>query len=128
MERAYGNDNLGPVLPERVIWTDADGIEHSHTTSHVYDAAGNRIETIEPLGAVSQFEYDEAGQRTAEIDPLGRRTEYDYDSRGNTRGQRTAMFDARGHRTEYEHKEIATAIASFPPQAPRHAETPWRCP
>ncbi|TVR95235.1 MAG: choice-of-anchor A family protein [Wenzhouxiangellaceae bacterium] len=82
-ETTYTHDSMGRVLTETVTWTDADGIEQTATTSHVYDAAGNRTQTTDPLGAVTEFEYDEAGQMTAEIDPLGRRTEYEFDNRGN---------------------------------------------
>ncbi len=104
LESTFTHDEVGNVLTETVTWIDADGIEHSQLTTHVYDAAGNRTRTTDPLGAVREFEYDASGQLTAEIDPLGRRTEFEFDDRGNQVRTRypdgsteSSQFDAEGN-------------------------------
>jgi RHS repeat-associated protein len=48
-----------------------------------YDAAGRRIEHIDPNGAATRASYDAAGRMAAVTDPLERLRQYRYDAIGN---------------------------------------------
>jgi len=104
VETAYTNDEVGNVLTETVVRINQEGVVEDLITIHEYDANGNRIRTIDPLGSVRESEYDAAGQLVAEVDPLGRRTEYEFDNRGNQILVRypdgstaTSEYDAEGN-------------------------------
>ncbi|WIX91932.1 DUF6531 domain-containing protein [Amycolatopsis sp. DG1A-15b] len=45
-----------------------------------YDAEGNEIEHVDPVGAVERAEYGPFGLRTASVDATGARTVYGYDT------------------------------------------------
>ncbi|MBI5885113.1 MAG: RHS repeat protein [Deltaproteobacteria bacterium] len=52
------------------------------TASYSYDASGNLIKVIDPLGNATRYEYDGPGNRIASIDANGNRTEFSYDADG----------------------------------------------
>ncbi len=64
----------------------------SPTTSYRYDAAGNRIATIDPRGFTTRFEYDAFNRLTAVVDAQGNRSRMVYD----VAGQMVATVDALG--------------------------------
>ncbi len=85
----YAYDRAGRVT--RTTLPDPDGPGSTSTTSTAaaqdapeyqsrYDAAGRRIETIDPLGRSTLYAYDRFGRLTSETDALGNRTEYAYDA------------------------------------------------
>ena len=51
-------------------------------TKTKFDAKGQVIEVIDPLGGVTRHEYNAAGLRTATVDALGRTTKMLYEERG----------------------------------------------
>jgi len=50
------------------------------TTTHVYDDAGNILQTTDPLGNVTTSTYDIDGNMLTYMDTLGRKTTWTYDS------------------------------------------------
>ena len=71
----YGYD----VLDHTVLHTDALG----NTTRSVFNAAGTKIEQIDPYGQTTQTLVDQFGRVTAQITQLGHRTTNFYDLQGN---------------------------------------------
>jgi RHS repeat-associated protein len=72
-------------------------------TTSVYDQAGRRVATINPLAKRATSVYDAAGRLIASIDPLGNRTTTVYDkerekvARVNPLGKRsTSIYDTAG--------------------------------
>ena len=63
----YSYDDRGRQTGE----TDAVGTPVQRTTTTVYDAVGNVIETIDPLGRVTTYSYDALNRQTGETDAVG---------------------------------------------------------
>ena len=87
----------GDLLVEE---TDSVG----NTRRYEYDAAGQRIRTIQASGDVVQFAYDANGNRTSVTDPLGNVTTFTFDNldrlvaRTDAAGQSdTFVYDAAGN-------------------------------
>ncbi len=79
----YVVDDQGRTLSETTTRTDENGIVQTLTTSYVYDAKGNVIQTTDPAGHVTRTEYNAIDKISASVDANGVRTEYGYDARGN---------------------------------------------
>ena len=79
----YTVDEMGNRLTETTTRTNAAGATDTLTTTHVYDAKDNLIQTTDALGNVTRMEYNSINKMSADIDANGNRTEYEYDSRGN---------------------------------------------
>jgi len=59
--------------------TDPNG----HVTTMTYDASGNVLSRIDPLGRTTDYAYDALNDTTAMTDPLGVVTRMTYDGQGN---------------------------------------------
>ena len=66
-----------------------------NATTYVYDAASNRIATVDPLGNRTTVAYYAANRPTSVTDPLNHTLSYGYDAVGN----RTSVTDALNHTT-----------------------------
>jgi RHS repeat-associated protein len=86
-------DQFGRLTKTTLPDPDGSGTAYvSPVTSHRYDAAGNRIATIDPRGFTTRFEYDSFNRLTATVDAQGNRTRTVYD----IAGQMVAAVDALG--------------------------------
>src|SRR5262249_7397405 len=54
---------------------------HAQTTSFVYDAFGDVIETLYPDGTTTSATYDAFGNKVSSTDQLGNTTNYSYNQR-----------------------------------------------
>lgn len=70
------------VAQERQQRTLPDGTIEVATTRYVYDRQDRQIQTIAADGSVLRSEYDASGQVVAAVDPLGRRLTFMYDDLG----------------------------------------------
>jgi RHS repeat-associated protein len=61
----------------------ANGTTATHTTSYVYDAAGNLTKTTDPVGNVTQATFWNDNLRKDQTDGAGDETSYVYDPVGN---------------------------------------------
>ncbi|GAB1510927.1 RHS repeat-associated core domain-containing protein [Actinophytocola sp. KF-1] len=75
-------------------------VPNNHTTTVVYDDAGNAVRTDTPSGAVTRVTYDTLGQVTRVTDPNGVATQYGYDPAG--RVVRRADHVGRTTQTVYD--------------------------
>ncbi len=76
----------------RVLPNDTDPPERQVTTTG-YDAKGQTISTIDPLGRTTQSTYDALGRLKAVSDAAGGITAYTYDASDNLK----TVTDANGH-------------------------------
>ncbi len=53
------------------------------TYRYRYDAAGNLVETIDPLGRSTRYTYDPLGRITSVLAPSGSEIRFNYDANGN---------------------------------------------
>ncbi len=74
------------------------------TTRYTYDALGNRLTIVNPLGEVNRFHYNADGELVAETDPSGHSTTLAYDADGRLTSVRqpsgatlTRTYDADGN-------------------------------
>ena len=74
-------------------FTDING----HVTDIYYDARGNIIREVNPLGEETSFTWDGDNNKTSETDENGNTTQYTYDDRGNV----LSKTDATGHVTTF---------------------------
>lgn len=110
----YRYDALGRL--EKTLLPDPNGGDistASPTTTYRYDAAGNRIATIDPRGFTTQFEYDAYNRLIATVDPQGNRTRSVYD----VAGQLVATVDAlsRANYTLYDKRGRAIELRAADP-------------
>jgi RHS repeat-associated protein len=82
---ASGQGGIAPYTlttygPLGRVATETDQL--GHTTSYLYDPAGNELERHAPDGGITRTVYDPAGRKIQEIDPAGRITATSYDSVG----------------------------------------------
>ncbi|HEY8462507.1 MAG TPA: hypothetical protein VIM29_00520, partial [Bacillota bacterium] len=82
----YEYDQIGRLI-KTIVFTK-DGIRVNQA---FYDAAGNKVKTIDANGKVRTYTYSARGNLLSETDPLGRTTRYRYDVIGN----RIAVIDPR---------------------------------
>lgn len=71
-------------LDRNLTYTDREG----NTYRKEYDALGNVVKTLNPLGETEIFEYDLMGDLIRQISPEGRETYFTYDSMGRLIQQR----------------------------------------
>jgi RHS repeat-associated protein len=111
-------DGLGRVTATIVNFQNGvadtgDAVDEDLITRTVYDVAGRRIRTIDPMGRITQFAYDNVDRLIAVTEnvrddcaslpaesihrPCNVITRYEYDRAGN----RTAIVDANTHRREF---------------------------
>ena len=96
----YEPDDFGNVAEEIVGGADA-----RLTTQHKYDPNGNKIETIDPNGNLTEFKYDKRNRLVKVIHPA---TEADNGAEVST----TLVYDARGNKVrEIDPNQISTFYA-----------------
>jgi YD repeat-containing protein len=76
-----------------------------------YDAAGNRVETIDARGQATTYGYDALGRTIAITDANLHVTTFTYDPLG----RRSRMQDARGSGTDYVYDKLGRQIATSDP-------------
>lgn len=104
----------------RFVRVFEDDVLQSQTETR-YDALGNRVEEIDPLGRSTKFVYDDRGLLIATIYPDDTpgddgdnpRTRTEYDAAGQT----VAEIDEAGRRTEYVYDRAGRRIATIFPDA-----------
>jgi len=69
---------------------------------HVYDDAGNRVRTTDPLNHVTRYDYDAANRLTAVELPAGGMYEYRY----NPAGRMTRIIDPNNHEVDMDHDAL----------------------
>ena len=77
-----GDKAKSPSSVPSVVKSDTDVA----TTKHVYDAAGNEIETTDPVGKVTKHTYDARHRRLTTTDALGRVWKYSYTASAGASG------------------------------------------
>lgn len=87
-------------LSRTVTRTKADGTKETLTTQYQYDGSGRLIKTTNPDGTTTQTVYNAIGQRSDTIDALGHKTHYDYDANG--RVLKTTYPDGTTESTTYD--------------------------
>jgi RHS repeat-associated protein len=93
---AYDSEN------RQIAEIDAYGTSLQRTTTTVYDANGNVINTINALGAVTTYIYDGDDRQIAEQTPVGGTETTVYDHDGNV----IARIDQLGHVTSYSYNAL----------------------
>ena len=83
---------------------------NQQTSRMEYDARGNMIRMIDPLGAVWASTYDNNDRLTSETDPLGAVRQFGYDARGNL--VRTVSPQGRAFSQEYDDKGQLIAVVN----------------
>lgn len=71
---------------DRLIRAGVRSARMHREESFRYDAAGRRIERVDPSGAATRVAYDAAGRVAAMTDPLERLRQYRYDASGKLGG------------------------------------------
>ena len=77
------------------------------TTTHVYDTAGNRIQSTDARGVVVQYTYDALNRQLTTTYPgsTSENAVFAYDTGTNGKGQLTSMTDPSGTTTwTYDHR------------------------
>jgi RHS repeat-associated protein len=105
-ERSYDSDRH--LLSETI----AADTPSAATTTHVYDSAGNRLSTTDPLGRVSYFEHDSAGNLTKITYPDKSEKSFAY----NALGQPIAETNELGHTTKKEYDPYGNLVAVTTPE------------
>jgi RHS repeat-associated protein len=100
LDPSWGYRNPQPPACNR----DASGLIEPYNicTETLYNAAGEILESRDPLGYSTLFAYDGLGRQTGVTDPLFHTTYYSYDPAGN----RVSMLDANGIATRYEYDNL----------------------
>jgi RHS repeat-associated protein len=105
-ERSYDVDRH---LLSEIIAADTPS---AATTAHVYDSAGNRLATTDPLGRITTFQYDSAGNRTKIIHPDKTEITFTY----NALGQMIAETNELDHTTKKEYDPYGNLVAVTTPE------------
>ncbi len=80
-ETTYEYDARGNLEAKVSPRGNVEGAEPAEfTTSFTYDAAGNRLTVIDPLGHERKWTYDANGNRKTATDPTNHTTTYTYDA------------------------------------------------
>jgi YD repeat-containing protein len=90
----YTYDQLGRVIITTARAQDVLNGQTAMLISKVYyDAAGNKVKTVDGNGGVCKYTYSAKGWLLTETDQAGNTTRYQYDALGN----KTAVTDPRGN-------------------------------
>ena len=95
-----------PVFNHVTTIVRPNGSANGAVTRYTYDAVGNRISEIDPLGAIVRWTYDTQGNVLTETDKRGAVTRYQYDTSGN----RVSMIDALGWTTRYAYDAVGNLV------------------
>lgn len=93
LETRLAVDSLDRVVQRTESGRYGDGLQ-SRTHRYEYDAAGNQVAEIDPLGNVRRWQYDRLGRMIAAVDPIADLTQ------PTTPAQRTFSYDAVGRQVE----------------------------
>ncbi|MFN5297236.1 MAG: Ig-like domain-containing protein, partial [Planctomycetaceae bacterium] len=74
-----GYDNLGRLITLTQPDPDTTGPLVAPVTRWSYDAAGQMVSRVNPLGHVATWQYDPLGRTTAQTDEVGRTMAWEYD-------------------------------------------------
>jgi len=117
----YTFDINGNVLTETKTQSTPDG-QRTLVTRRTYDANGNELSIVDPLGQVTSFEYDSLGNRTVVIAPDEARTEFSFNHHRQMDGliyadggTNTFLHDAEGRRTGATNREGETTFYTYDP-------------
>lgn len=91
-------------------WTEVTN-SHGHTTRYEWNASGQVVQEINPLGGIQRTDFDEHGRIVATIDALGAETRTEYDERGN----RSAVTGPTGATFQFEFNELHQATKLVDP-------------
>jgi len=86
--------------------------EAGETWSTEYDAAGNTVAEVDPLGYRTQVAYDLLGRPTAATDKVGATTHTTYDAVGAV----TTRTDALGHEWQYTYDAMSRVLTATSPE------------
>ena len=81
------------------------------SSSFSYDAAGNVVAEIDPLGRITRFQYDSMNRRTRTTDALGGVSTTGYDAVGNV----ILSSDTANNQTEYRYDSLNRLVQTFSP-------------
>lgn len=73
---------LKPVIYATALATPSGAQQNDRTDTFAYDAAGNLIESRDPMGGVERFTYDALGRKLSFTNKLGKTWNYQYDTAG----------------------------------------------
>lgn len=76
------------------------------TTTHTYNAAGNRVSTKDALNKTTGFDYDALNRLTQTTDALSGISQYDY----NSQDQLTSVTDPNGNATDYTYDDLGNLL------------------
>lgn len=105
--REFSYDLRGRKITEKDM---AAGVE-LRESRFKYDAVGNLIEKIDPMGNVTAYVYDSLRRLVKTIDPKGGETKYTYDLRDNL----IALTDANGNTTRFEYNRNNKLVREIRP-------------
>ncbi|QDQ25733.1 LysM peptidoglycan-binding domain-containing protein [Chitinimonas arctica] len=78
------------------------------SSNYVYDKAGRRTQTTDPLGQTSKADYDAQGNVIARTDALGNKTQYVHDAMGRQR----FVIDAEGFVSENRYDALGNLAST----------------
>jgi RHS repeat-associated protein len=122
----YQLDGLGRTVATIANYQDGivsagEAADRDLIARTVYDAAGRRVQTIDPAGGVTAFAYDDLDRLVAVTEhavsgicgqpPCNVLTQYQYDRMGN----RTAIVDARGYVRRFGYDAAGQLISATDP-------------
>ena len=73
---------LKPVIYATALATPSGAQQNDRTDTFAYDAAGNLIESRDPMGGTERFTYDALGRKLSFTNKLGKTWNYQYDAAG----------------------------------------------
>jgi RHS repeat-associated protein len=86
---------------EHIGWTEVTN-SHGQTTRYEWNASGQVVQEIDPLGGIQRTEFDEHGRIVAMIDAMEGETRLAYDERGN----RSAITEPTGAKYQFEFNDF----------------------
>ncbi|SFG91026.1 RHS repeat-associated core domain-containing protein [Duganella sp. CF458] len=95
-----------------------DGVPKTYTITRKLDAEGRAVEETDALGFVTKTEYNAGGQVLAKIDPLGRRTGFAYTVRGQV--SKITYPDGTSQLSEYDAERNLVATTDQAGRVTRH--------
>ncbi|MCL6590872.1 MAG: hypothetical protein K6U80_13090, partial [Firmicutes bacterium] len=108
----YGYDILGRLVKKTVTAKDIrTGQPVAAITRNYYDAAGNKVKTIDANGREWVYEYSARGYLLSEKDPLGNETRYQYDAMGNKK----SVTDPLNRTTCFEYDSLNRLVKTILP-------------
>ncbi|MGD0441859.1 MAG: beta-propeller fold lactonase family protein [Acidimicrobiales bacterium] len=96
------------LLPDPFTWLSSESFDaNGNMTQTTYDASGNTIETVDPMGRTTTYLYNPFNELIQKTDPMGYVTSYSYDVQGNE----LTVTDPDGDVTSYAYNSNGTKCA-----------------